>query len=254
MGVLIIRTADFKLAYRLMKALRRCEIEFLQVSENAPLPHGASVWLGTPEEVLASKVGNGIPCTLEDVAVSIDRALHLSTLKDPTRILAFGIDPGPRPGLAWNSDGKPLGTEQMEDVDDTVDRICQLVKSIPHAVAVVRIGDGSPTIGSRLANICLARGLRVEMVDERRTSTGVGRHEHHAAAARIVQIIGEEVTSKRKVKPSTGEVREIQRKSRSESGGKLTLPIELAQAVAVGRLSMVEAFDEYERRRESLNH
>ena len=63
MGVLIIRTADFKLAYRLMKALRRREIEFLQVSENAPLPHGASVWLGTPEEVFASKVGNGVPCT-----------------------------------------------------------------------------------------------------------------------------------------------------------------------------------------------
>ncbi|HHZ74666.1 MAG TPA: hypothetical protein EYN58_05770 [Candidatus Poseidoniales archaeon] len=252
MGVLIIRTADFKLAYRLMKALRRRGIEFLQVSENSPLPHDASVWLGTPEEVFASKVGNGIPCTLDDVAVSIDRALYLSTLKDPTIILAFGIDPGPRPGLAWNSDGKPLGTEQMEDVDDTIDRICQLVKSIPHAIAVIRIGDGSPTIGSRLANICLARGLRVEMVDERRTSTGVGRNEHHAAAARIAQIIGEEVTSKRKVQPSTGEVREVQRKSRSESGGKLTLPNELAQAVAVGRLSMVEAFDEYERRRGSL--
>jgi hypothetical protein len=90
------------------------------------------------------------------------------------------------------------------------------------------------------------------MVDERRTSMGVGRHDHHEAAARIARISGEQVTSKRKVQPSTGEVREVQRRSRSESGGKYTLPIELAQAVAVGRLSMNEAFDEYDKRRGTL--
>ena len=90
------------------------------------------------------------------------------------------------------------------------------------------------------------------MVDERRTSTGVGRHDHHAAAARIAQISGESVSSKRKVKPTSGEVREVQRRSRSESGGRFTLPIELAQAVAVGRLSMTEALEEYDRRRDTL--
>jgi hypothetical protein len=43
-------------------------------------------------------------------------------------------------------------------------------------------------------------------------------------------------------------VREIQDRSRQQSGGRLTLPGELAQAVAVGRLSMTEALDEQRRR------
>lgn len=235
-----------------MKSLRRRKIEFIQISQNEQLPPGSTIWLGTPEEVASSPVGRGIGCNLSDFEVCLDRAIHLAHEHHPTRLLAFGIDPGPRPGLAWDSDGRPMGSEQMENVDDTVDRICQLVDSIPHAIAIVRIGDGSPIIGGRLANICLARGLRVEMVDERRTSMGVGRHEHHAAAARIAKISGMVVTSKRKVKPSTGEVREVQRRSRRESGGRFTLPLELAQAVAVGRLTMGEAFEEYDRRRGTL--
>ena len=252
MGTLFIKTADFKLAYRLMKALRKRGIDFVQISEDEIVPNEGSVWLGTSEEVAASNFGIGVACSISDVEASIEKALHLSTQKIPTGILAFGVDPGPRPGLAWNSDGKPIGAQQMEGVDETVDRICQLISSIQHHIAVIRIGDGAPTIGGRIANICLARGLRVEMVDERRTSTGVGRHDHHAAAARIAQISGESVSSKRKVKPTSGEVREVQRRSRSESGGRFTLPIELAQAVAVGRLSMTEALEEYDRRRDTL--
>ena len=251
-GTLFIRTADFKLAYRLMKSLRERGLEFLQVLANAPLPSETSVWFGTKDEVAASNIGVGVACNLSDIEISIDRALHLSNQEKITHILAFGIDPGPRPGLAWNSDGKPLGSQQMENVDDTIDRICGLISSIPHNLSVVRIGDGSPTIGFRLANICLARGLRVEMVDERRTSTGISRNEHKTSASRIARISGEVVSNKRKIQPSTGEVREIQRRSRRESGGRLTLPLELAQAVAVGRLSMVEALDEYDRRRGTL--
>ncbi|MDP7043201.1 MAG: hypothetical protein QF807_04210 [Candidatus Thalassarchaeaceae archaeon] len=252
MGVLLIRTADFKLAYRLMKALRKRGIEFLQISVETPLPHDSSVWFGTSEEVSASDVGMGVACSISDIDVSIEKAIHLSTQQNPTGLLAFGVDPGPRPGLAWNSDDKPLGAQQMEGVDETVDRICQLISSIPHDIAVIRIGDGAPTIGSRIANVCLARGLIVEMVDERRTSSGVGRHEHHAAAARIARISGDVVIDKRKIQPTSGEVREVQRRSRRESGGRFTLPIELAQAVAVGRLSMIEALEEYDRRRDTL--
>lgn len=252
MGALIIKTADFKLAYRLMKALRKRGIDFVQISEDESLPNDSSVWLGTPEEVKASSAGIGVACSISDVDISIEKALHISTQKNPAGILAFGVDPGPRPGLAWNSDGKPIGAQQMEGVDETVDRICELISSIQHQISVIRIGDGAPTIGARIANICLARGLIVEMVDERRTSSGVGRHEHHEAASRIARISGERVLSKRKIQPTSGEVREVQRRSRSESDGRFTLPIELAQAVAVGRLSMIEALEEYDRRRDTI--
>tara|TARA_A100001037_G_C15081797_1_gene604655 strand:- start:750 stop:1520 length:771 start_codon:yes stop_codon:yes gene_type:complete len=251
-GALLIRTADFKLAYRLMKAMRSRGIDFLQIAANQPLPEGCLVWFGTPEEVSQSNIGLGVACSLGDVNLAIERAVHLSVQRDPAELLSFGVDPGPRPGLAWNVDGRPLGVEQMEDVDATIDRICDLKRSIPHRQVVVRVGDGSPTIGARMANVCIARGIKVEMVDEHSTSIGLRRHEHRAAAARIAMIPGVEVQSKKKVKPSEGEVREVQRMSRRESQGRITLPIDLAQAVAVGRLSMQEAIETHSSRSSPL--
>lgn len=252
MGDLLIRTQDFRLAYRLIQRLRARGIDFEPVDHDYQITDPSDVWLATEEEVAACDDGRGVACIIEECDKAIDKALHLLSKTQECRLLAFGIDPGPRPGLAWLSDGRPLGSQQMEDVDDTIDRICELVESVPHTLSVVRIGDGSPTIGARLANVCLARGLRVEMVDERKTSMGVGRHEHSAAALRIARIPGLTIHSKRKVQPSTGEVREVQRRSRRASEGRFTLPIELAQAVAVGRLTMSEALDEYDRRRGTL--
>jgi hypothetical protein len=49
------------------------------------------------------------------------------------------------------------------------------------------------------------------------------------------------VTEKQPVVPTTGEVKEVQRLSRRMSGGQVTISQRLAQAVAVGRLSMEEA-------------
>jgi hypothetical protein len=68
------------------------------------------------------------------------------------------------------------------------------------------------------------------------------------SAARIAQLEGVPVRDRRPVRPTPGEVREIQDRSRKQSDGQLTLPGELAQAVAVGRLSMTEALDEQRRR------
>ena len=41
--------------------------------------------------------------------------------------------------------------------------------------------------------------------------------------------------------PSEGEIKEIQRRSRSTSGGRVTIPKSLAKAVAVGRMDIYEA-------------
>ena len=98
------------------------------------------------------------------------------------------------------------------------------------------------TISSRIANVCLARGLAVQFVDE--TSTSVGsRYDHVSAARRICSKEGIPVTERLQVIPTEGEVREIQRRSRSISEGRLTIPSKLARAVAVGRQTLSEAVE-----------
>ena len=240
-GKVIVRTADFRLAYRLLAGLKARKVRCAHLEYGADLPPSTSVWLATHDEIEAAADPLGIGATLESVESDIDRALRFVAKGGSVRNLTFGIDPGPRPGLAWVGDERVLGTAQFESVDAAVDRICSLSDEIGHNSLIVRIGDGSRTISNRLANVCLARGLRVERVDERRTSRGLHRNQHPTSATKIAQMDGTPIIRKQPVVPTPGEVKEVQRLSRRISGGQVTISQRLAQAVAVGRLSMEEA-------------
>tara|TARA_B100001250_G_C19542840_1_gene675503 strand:- start:268 stop:789 length:522 start_codon:yes stop_codon:yes gene_type:complete len=163
---------------------------------------------------------------------------------DSVNRICFGIDPGPRPGLAWLADGRPAGSIQLESVDAVVDQIIDILRDLDPQESVVRIGNGVRTISSRIANVCLARGLSVQLVDE--SSTSIGSRNNHASAARLISYIeGVPVKNRLRVMPTDGEVREIQRRSRRISEGRFTIPARLARAVAVGRLTLVDAVKIY---------
>ena len=240
---LVVRTADFRLAYRLCEELRRRQVRFELFSEGQRLPHKRSVWMGTPEEVSLAKEGRGVGVICEQVELGVERALQLALGLYSTKILSFGVDPGPRPGMAWFADGVLIGTAQLERIDDVAVHIKALAEALEHDRLVVRIGDGAPTMRNRIVNCCLVRNFEVQLVDERRTSLGIRRHAHHAAAIRIAQNKGRRVTERMPVSPSEGELREIKRRSRNYSEGRLTISSELARAVAVGRLTMPEAIE-----------
>jgi len=205
------------------------------------MPPEVAAWFASPGEVVQQPYEGGIAATIDSVEIAIERALMHIGESSPVSHLTIGVDPGPRPGIGWIGDGLVLGRVQLEGVDDTVIHIERLRTAIEHEGLTVRVGDGSTTIANRIINLCLARGYPVERVDERRTSHGVSRHQHSSAAIRIARIEGEEVRRRQRVSPTEGEVREIQRRSRRASGGRTTIPGDLARAVAVGRLSMVEA-------------
>ncbi len=242
---LAVRTEDFRLAYRLLAELKRRGVPCLQLQPGAALPADVAAWFASPSEVHADPDGCGIPTTLDSVDIAVDRALHRIEASDTVSELCIGVDPGPRPGIAWLGDGTVLGRGQLESVDDTVVRIQRIIDAIEHGSVVIRVGDGSPTITNRIINLCLARGLPVERVDEQRTSRGVSRHQHSSAAMRIARLDGVRQSERLPVRPTEGEVREIQRRSRRASEGRTTIPSSLARAVAVGRLSMAEAIDHH---------
>ena len=241
---LVVRTADFRLAWRLIRTIQRRNIPCIQLHPSDPLPHDSSVWIGSIEEVESCDEGQGVYATIDSIELSVERAFHLLKGLGPAVVLTFGVDPGPRPGLAWLADGILVGAAQLERVDDVANHIGAISTGIVHDRLIVRIGDGSTTIRNRISNCCLARGLTVEFVDERRTSRGISRHHHHAAATRIALISGMRVTERQPVSPGNGEIRELQRRSRKMSEGEITISSELAKSVAVGRISMLEALHE----------
>ena len=237
-----VRTDDFRLAYRLLDRLRDSGIEHMQLDPEHPVPNRVDFWIASHAEVGGTKDARGIGCAVEEIDSVISSILNRIAVGEKVQRICFGIDPGPRPGLSWIADGRPAGSIQMESVDATVDQVIAILNDFMPPESVVRIGNGSPTISSRIANVCLARGLSVQFVDE--TSTSIGsRHDHVSAASAICTKEGVPVTERLQVIPTEGEVREIQRRSRSISEGRLTIPSQLARAVAVGRLTLSEAVE-----------
>ena len=240
-GSIAVRTGDFRLAYRVLAELKRRGVRCIQLLPSDPLPPDVSAWLAAPAEIGMSSDAAGIPATIDTFHLAVERAIYRVNHQGPIRFLMFGIDPGPRPGLAWVGDGMFLGKEQFEEVDGVVDRVIDIAGTVDHDNLVIRVGNGSKTIANRIINTCMARSLNVERVDEARTSVGVPRHAHSSAALRIAHLPGYVVKEKQRVRPTNGEIRDIQRRSRKVSGGRATIPSDLARAVAMGRLTIGDA-------------
>lgn len=239
---LVVRTMDFRLAFRLMQTLKQRNLKFDLIEHDAPLAHAETVWMASEIEIVGREgEGRPVAASLDDINGAVERAIqHLRGVQEIHQ-LTFGIDPGPRPGVAWLADGVLLGMAQLEGIDGVVEHVKSIQKAVQHSTSELRIGDGAPLLRDYIINQCLAANLVIEEVDEAKTSKGLLRHNHVISAVRIAMIRGERVWEQRTIMPSEGELREIQRQSRKVSNGRKTISTKLALAVARGELGLEEA-------------
>jgi hypothetical protein len=229
-----VRTDDFRLSFHLMRELKRRKCEFVMLSSN---DEWEGILLTSPEEVR----GGEIPAMEENIEIAVERAIQASRGLDTAVQLVFGVDPGPRPGLAWLADGIVIGTAQLENIGMVADHIIGLSTAVKHQRMCVKIGDGAPLIRDRIINQLILRGVETLQVSEYRTSSGSRSKAHIHAATRIALMSGLKVYHLRDLIPTDGDLREIQRQSRIQSSGDLTISTELARMVACGEISMEEA-------------
>ncbi|MFQ3321007.1 MAG: hypothetical protein ACI9O1_000079 [Candidatus Thalassarchaeaceae archaeon] len=243
MELAVIRTEDFQLAYRLIKKLRSLEVSHIQLEINQIIPIGTLLWFGTLEEVSTSKDLNGIACNINNIDYVVNKTLNKILAGPNVKTLTFGVDSGPRPGLAWFTDDRLIGSKQLELVDEVIDEIINIVNQISPEFpdkTLIKIGNGHRTISNRIVNVCLNNDFQVQLIDEKHTSLG-SRHDHVTSAKSIGLKHGIPICDKLEIAPTRGEVREIQRISRLVSEGKATIPSNLAISVAIGNLSLIEA-------------
>ena len=195
------------------------------------------VLLTSPEEVIDGE----IPAVEENIEIAVERAIQASRGFDTAVQLVFGIDPGPRPGLAWLADGIIVGSAQLESVNIVADHIIALSTAVVHTRMSVKVGDGAPLIRDQIINQLILRGIETLEVSEHRTSSGSRTKAHINAATRIALVSGTKVNQIRTLKPTDGDLREVQRQSRIFSSGEITIPTELARMVVCGEISMEEA-------------
>lgn len=236
--VLGILTEDFRLYHDLVAALKARDLPFASLSFSRRVPDTVGAVLTSPAE--APKLRAPHVVAVDDIDASISRALQLLKGKVEWRELLIGVDPGREPGIAIVGDGEVIDTRIAPNPEAVAVHVRQAVRAFPARDVKVRVGHGDPTNRNRVLNALARDRLRVEIVDEAGTTHRTPQPDVDAAID-IARTPGRRVVPPIEIRPTPGEVREIQRRSRLDSGGHVTISSELAGAVARGDLSLEEA-------------
>lgn len=258
MAVLGVLTQDFERYHDLVNTLKQRGVPFLSLVADQDVPARVEVILSTPGHapVLSdcpvvlydpNDEGEGGEVAYRGVDAAIDAALRHLEGRVELRDIVVGVDPGERPGVAILGDGQVLTTLRAASPEDVAPAVERRLADLPSETVTVRVGHGAATKRDRIINAVLEAGLAVEQVDETRTSPPSykpNRERDITAAKRIGLAEGEPVLRRRDVRPTSGELGDIQRRSRKASDGEVTIAEDLARQVALGTITLEEALRE----------
>jgi len=247
--VLGVQANDFAAYYDIVQALRARHIPFVPIAPGDPIPAqvGALVVTGPVPE-------KDLPLTPDSVPIvafttperTIEEALRALDGDAPVQHILIGIDPGEHPGIAVIGDGRILRLIHAGSPELVRPALEHVLSIYGVERIVLRVGDGAPTFRDRILHTIAGMRVVLELVDESH-STPANYHgaaeRDTQAAARIAITPGSPLAASDvgPVIPTEGELRDIQRKSRMASDGKVTISRALARNVALGRLTLAQA-------------
>jgi len=239
MKVVAVITEDFRFFYGAVKALKEKGQPFISLGFSDTLPFNVELAITTEAE--RKKLRGRKVISSDDPERAVKAAIAL-LLGGSYNRLVVGVDPGPRPGMAILGDGKVLMADTLLSPEEVAPAIQDFLSLVSFNELLLRVGHGDPTNRDRVINSLWEVSCNIEVVDE----TSTTRHTDHPdadAAVTIAQTRGELLPFRPRVEPTEGEVRDIQRLSRIESQGALTISSSLAREVAMGRLSLEQAIE-----------
>jgi hypothetical protein len=242
-------TRDPTLYADLAGALRERGITTLSLLPGERIPASVAVVLTSPDEARSISFPRVIAVTSNSDRSVLWAAVEGARVGAPTQELVVGIDPGPRPGYAVLSGEASLAKGNLESPESVAMFGRQLQRRFPEATVVFRVGSGDRTARDRILQVLWALRRPVEIVNESGTTPrGRPRPRDPASAERIARSPGQRVHAPGSVRVTPGEIANLQRVSREESGGHFTIPKTLAVQVLEGRMSFSDALREGERR------
>jgi len=244
--VLGLLTEDFRLYHDLVTMLRARDVPFRSLSFGQPIPRDVGAVLTSPAEAPRVRFSDVVP--VRDVREAVSAALQIVRGRGPWRELVVGVDPGAEPGIAVLGDGDVLDTRLASSPEVVESIVRGSILSFPAERVRLRVGNGDPTNRNRTINALAPLGLPVEIVDEKGT-THRSPNPDADAAVEIARGRGVRAARYYAVEPKPGELREIQRKSRLSSDGKVTITKDLARRVARGELTLAAAVETHRQRR-----
>ena len=247
MKTLGVYTKDFSLYYDLIKILRRRKIHYVSLSSISNIPSRVGVILTSNSEIHDFKSQKVIAADAYDsVDHAVDLALQMLIGKELYSKVFIGIDPGDQPGIAVVGDDILLCKTNASNPEEVVMIIKRFIKEYPSIETVIRIGHGSVITRNRIINSLISLGVPIEIVDESKTTSSqqTRRFERDSkSAAAIAHLSGGKVQQRLPLKPTRGDIRNIQEHSRRLTGGRFSISEKSAKKVIRGELSLKEAVD-----------
>lgn len=231
-------TEDPRTYFEMLEVLREKGLKFVSLEFDDAVPAHVGVVITTEREKARVSFDDVVTDADPDMAVS--KALKVLSGEESVENMCIGVDPGHKPGVAAVGDGTVLTRAVAPNPEGVSEIIDLIVREYPCTNLLVRIGNGDRTNRNRIFNRLWDRGHRLEIVDERNTTTRSETPDEDAAVE-IAMTPGYRPVKRQVVQPCDGELRNIQRLSRLESNGRLTVSKGLAARVAVGELSLDEA-------------
>ncbi len=240
-------------------------VHFVLLTGEAPQPIATDVsgseLVSGPGSGQASCSGNGQVSGMESVECDIDPfirpfvhqvqsaeeavdvAINLASGRWRFHRLSIGIDPGEKPGVVVIGDEQVLYRRKVVFPEDVRAVVKHCISVYPAEEILVRIGHGAETFRNRIINTLLAAnipGMELQIVDERGTTRTKVEPDINAAE-NIARIPGASVHGEIDLMPTDGEIQDIQRRSRMEGSGTVTVSRVLAELVARGHITLEEA-------------
>lgn len=240
MRLIGLLTEDPKTYFEVLEVLRDEGLRFVSLDFDDPVPANVGAIITTEAERDRIAFDRVVCC--DDPGLAVARARRMANGEGETRELLIGVDPGSRPGYAALADGVVIERAVAPSPEAIGDVVDELTGAYPSASVIVRIGNGDRTNRNRIFNTLWDSGYDIEIVDERNTT----RRSHtpdEDAAIEIAMTPGYRPVKRQEVQPCPGEIRNIQRISRLESMGRVTVSKELARKVALGELTMEDAIE-----------
>jgi hypothetical protein len=233
--VMALVTEDFRFFHAMVRLLKEKGEPFISLGLDDVVPPNVKVVITTSKE--ASLINFPSIIASDDPDLAYLRAKSWPLGRRERAIV--GIDPGRAIGLAYIEDGKLTGTDLVFSPEGAHRSIKRMLADIPMDSITVRIGHGDATNRDRIIRAIWNIAGRIEIVDE--TATSGWQEPHCEAACAIAKQEGEVVAKLPQVRPSVGELRDLQRLSRIESGGLVTISLPLARMVARGEMTLHQA-------------
>jgi len=235
-----VLTSNFVLYYDLVQALQQREAPFVSLTFDQEIPSIVGVVIAAEEDREAISFDNVIYASpTRDIDELIDRALLNLYRTQAVPEIIIGIDPGATPGIAIFGEGRLLRRFTAQSAFESVACVLSCIDNWHDCRIIVRIGHGAHLIRNRIINMLWGKATNIEIVNETST-TPPNNHDDTMAAASIAMTPGKPVHCRLSVKPTDGEIRDVQQKSRLMSGD-VTISKDLARKVLTGKLEMRRA-------------